>query len=206
MGICNKVAGMLAPFVFGALVLHGIGDVRRHRSKRRRRRRRARPLLNAFAAQDPPAVHGHGRSAGAAGDLDRCARRCRRSGRPRPTANGAIGQPARQHLQLPAPVAGRAVPVRLRRRGGDGRRCDRHLRRTASTCRWTHTKYLHLVHPGRDAARLRRRPAADPALRLAGALPGDLGGARRAVLRSAPSSPTATSRSASSPRSASPTR
>jgi fucose permease len=41
-------------------------------------------------------------------------------------ASGAASRRAHQHL--PAPVAGRAVPVRLRRRGGDGRRCHRHLR------------------------------------------------------------------------------
>ncbi|MBE7901795.1 glucose/galactose MFS transporter, partial [Paenibacillus polymyxa] len=27
MGICNKIAGMLAPVLIGTLVLHGIGDL-----------------------------------------------------------------------------------------------------------------------------------------------------------------------------------
>jgi glucose/galactose transporter len=52
MGICNKVAGILAPLVIGALVMHGMGDLSAQISGADAATREA--LLNAFAAR----IHG----------------------------------------------------------------------------------------------------------------------------------------------------
>ncbi|MBZ0221667.1 MAG: sugar MFS transporter [Dokdonella sp.] len=49
MGICNKVAGMLAPFVIGALVMHGLGDLKTQVDAADATTRTA--LLDAFAAR-----------------------------------------------------------------------------------------------------------------------------------------------------------
>ena len=50
MGICNKFAGLLAPFVFGALVLHGLDDFDA-RVKSAPTPEARDVLLDAFAAQ-----------------------------------------------------------------------------------------------------------------------------------------------------------
>ncbi|MDO1529227.1 sugar MFS transporter [Fulvimonas sp. R45] len=50
MGICNKFAGFLAPFVFGALVLHGI-DALDQQVKAAPTAAAAQELLNSFAAR-----------------------------------------------------------------------------------------------------------------------------------------------------------
>ncbi len=50
MGICNKVAGILAPFAFGALVLHGLDDFEA-RVKAAAAPDARNGLLDAFAAQ-----------------------------------------------------------------------------------------------------------------------------------------------------------
>ena len=68
MGICNKVAGMLAPLLIGTLVLHGIGDLATQVGAADAATKAT--LLNEFAAQDPYPVPGDGRRAGAAGDRD----------------------------------------------------------------------------------------------------------------------------------------
>jgi glucose/galactose transporter len=49
MGICNKVAGILAPLVLGALVMHGLGDLRAQADAADPAARGA--LLDAFAAR-----------------------------------------------------------------------------------------------------------------------------------------------------------
>jgi MFS transporter, FHS family, L-fucose permease len=50
MGICNKFAGLLAPLIFGALVLRGLGDFEA-KVKAAASRDARDALLNAFAAQ-----------------------------------------------------------------------------------------------------------------------------------------------------------
>jgi glucose/galactose transporter len=52
MGICNKVAGILAPLVIGALVMHGMGDLSAQIGGADAATRET--LLNAFAAR----IHG----------------------------------------------------------------------------------------------------------------------------------------------------
>ena len=49
MGICNKVAGILAPLVLGALVMHGLGDLKSQVQAADPQARAA--LLDAFAAR-----------------------------------------------------------------------------------------------------------------------------------------------------------
>jgi glucose/galactose transporter len=49
MGICNKVAGILAPLVLGALVMHGLGDLKTQVAAADPAARAA--LLDAFAAR-----------------------------------------------------------------------------------------------------------------------------------------------------------
>src|SRR6202012_5527115 len=49
MGICNKAAGILAPLVIGALVMHGIGDLSASLERATGAEREA--LLNGFAAK-----------------------------------------------------------------------------------------------------------------------------------------------------------
>src|SRR5690348_10198434 len=49
MGICNKVAGILAPFALGVLVLHGLGDLKTQVQAADPATRSA--LLDAFAAR-----------------------------------------------------------------------------------------------------------------------------------------------------------
>jgi len=49
MGICNKIAGILAPLVIGALVMHGLGDLKTQAQSADPAARAA--LLDAFAAR-----------------------------------------------------------------------------------------------------------------------------------------------------------
>ena len=49
MGICNKIAGILAPLVIGALVMHGLGDLKAQVQSADPATREA--LLDAFAAR-----------------------------------------------------------------------------------------------------------------------------------------------------------
>ncbi len=126
MGICNKLAGAAAPFVFSAVVLSNIATFDKQIAAAGFTGREGRPARR-LRLQGAHAVHGDGRPAGGPGDLGRAfvaardqavQRQLRARHRPRQG----------QHLQLPAPVARRALPVRLRGRGSDGRRRHRHLR------------------------------------------------------------------------------
>ena len=179
MGICNKVAGILAPLLIGTVVLHGIGDLSEQVAGSGRGGEDA--AAERFRGQDPRAVPGDGGRAGAAGRRDpvflaaraedfRSQCRTRRRG---------CGRQA-QHLPVPAPVAGRAVPVRVRGRGGAGGRCDRHLRQWLRPAAGP-DQVLHFVHSRRDVAGLSGGAGGDPALHLAGALSERVRGAGRAV-------------------------
>ena len=90
MGICNKVAGILAPLVLGAVVMHGMGDLAAQVAA-------ADAATQGGAAQrvrlaHPRPVHGDGGAARAAGGRHRVLAAAgdprRRSHRRRPAGNG----------------------------------------------------------------------------------------------------------------------
>jgi fucose permease len=75
MGICNKIAGILAPVLIGTLVLHGIGDLSAGAGRRRGDQGRAAQRIRR---QDPCAVPGDGRLLVVLA-VACCSRRCRKS-------------------------------------------------------------------------------------------------------------------------------
>ena len=156
MGICNKIAGILAPLVIGALVLHGMGDL----ADTGRRPPIRRDDAAHCSTNSPRSIHvPYLVMAGVLallGSLDRCVRRCRKCAPTRRQRRSSGDARDAAASSLSAPVARRAVPVRLRRRRSDGRRCDRHLRAGLRPAAGP-DQVLHLVHAGGDAGRLRRR-------------------------------------------------
>ncbi len=95
MGICNKIAGMLAPVLIGTLVLHGIGDL----DKQVQAADAVTKVACSMSSrrQDPCAVPSHGGPAGLAVAV--LFRRCRRSSPP--NARRPPAQPAQQRFQFP---------------------------------------------------------------------------------------------------------
>ena len=176
MGICNKVAGILAPLLIGTVVLHGIGDLSTQVAVADTTEQ-AQPL-NDFAARI------HAPYLALAGVLVLLAVAILLSPLPElrtSEANaerGGVGAAGKRSIfQFPHLWLGvLCLFVYVRGRGSVGGRCDRHLRQRLRPAAGP-DQDVHLVHSGRDAAGLSGGSGGDPALHLAGALPQRVRGA-----------------------------